>query len=690
MAILKGAPDRLMPYASSLMNFDTGILCCPGAPISAEDLVWLESKNRELADRALRSVMVTVLPMSAQDITALQSAPGADERLQLLLDRGLCFLNIWGIYDPPRATVPASIRECHEAGVRVVMITGDQQPTAFAIGRQCGIIAEDAPSTTARLCADMQTNPATAPPVSASRNLSQRASVLLQEGRLSLQRQPTVAKRPSQESVLQPIAETTSLKNPETQEGPQYLPLNEIDAMTEQVNVWARAQPTDKVTVVESLQRQGHVAAMTGDGVNDAPALRKASVGVSMGIAGTAVAQNASDLILLDDEFTSIVAAIREGRRIYENLSKYLTSSVGAKGAECVLLLGAIIAGMPVPIRPTHQLLNLVNTHIVTTMPYTFEEADPWIMKIPPRKLEGDVIVSKTQWWYRWAPMILTLFTLVNCVHVIGIRAHTGFLYNHELIANSVVGMLDKGEVACESAGQLRDGAFVESASPFHCRCSVSQGWLWAGEKVEVEQWGRVTDETEVDKVFDPWTGSFGDFYNKNATPWKDGTDSLLEKCKDANGVERWCWKDKGPDETRPLLSKGRDCASYGIAIGQSMTFSTINLGELVMIISQRTNSGFFTRLSQNGWMIVASIYNIAFWASYYYLPPFTNILGLAPLSCHHLVVVFGFVLCAAVSSEVIKVFYVSKVQADNAILEKEALRLSCGTNPKGELACDV
>jgi len=290
---------------------------------------------------------------------------------------------------------------------------------------------------------------------------------------------------------------------------------------------------------------------------------------------------------------------------------------------------------------------------------------------------------------YRWFPMVITLFIMVKCVLVLGVRAHTGFLYSHELIADSKVGLLENGEVACESAGRLREGVFIASTRPFHCRCFVNQGWVFGGEKVEVEQWGRVVDESELNEAFNPWTGSFGDFYNLSATPWSGGKETYLETCKDSSGVERWCWKEpEGPDEVRPLLPKGRDCASYGKTLGQSMSFATISISELFMITSQRTSDTFFTRLSPSGnyWMLLGIAYNIGWFIMNFYLPPLRHLLGLAPLSPHHLAVVIAAALCACISSEVAKIFYVQKMQIDNILLEKEALRRSCGACPEGEL----
>jgi cation-transporting P-type ATPase F len=236
---------------------------------------------------------------------------------------GLTFLGIQGMLDPPREEAIAAVASCQKAGVRVKMITGDHALTAATIARMIGIDGTAGPV------------PGT-PPVLTGAEMAR-------------------------------------------------IPDDELPAHAESTPVFARMTPEQKLRLVKALQGRGHVVAMTGDGVNDAPALRQADIGVAMGVTGTEVAKDAADMVLADDNFASLEAAIQEGRSVYSNLTKFIVWTLPTNGGEAFVILTAILLGWSLPILPAHALYINMITAILLGMPLIFEAREPGIMARPPR-----------------------------------------------------------------------------------------------------------------------------------------------------------------------------------------------------------------------------------------------------------------------------------------------------------------
>jgi len=182
----------------------------------------------------------------------------------------------------------------------------------------------------------------------------------------------------------------------------EYLPHTEMDSLTASVRVFARARPEDKLEIVKSLQRQGLVIAMTGDGVNDAPALNQADIGVAMGIQGTEVAKGASDMILTDDNFCSIVSAVEKGRTIYAGIQKVVAFIMSVHIAEVMQIFVCIVAGIPVMRTPLQILFLILVTDLPPSIALGMEPGDKAILKERPRPKSEPVVLG-----WMWCSMIL-------------------------------------------------------------------------------------------------------------------------------------------------------------------------------------------------------------------------------------------------------------------------------------------
>jgi magnesium-transporting ATPase (P-type) len=162
----------------------------------------------------------------------------------------------------------------------------------------------------------------------------------------------------------------------------------------ERTSVFARVAPEQKLRLVEALQASDHVVAMTGDGVNDAPALKQADIGIAMGITGTDVSKEAADMVLTDDNFASITRAVEEGRRIFDNLVKFITWTLPTNGGEGLVILAAIFAGVTLPILPVQILWVNMTTAILLGLMLAFEPGEPDVMDHPPREPNSPILTG--------------------------------------------------------------------------------------------------------------------------------------------------------------------------------------------------------------------------------------------------------------------------------------------------------
>lgn len=265
-----------------------------------------------------------------------------------------------------------------------------------------------------------------------------------------------------------------------------------------------------------------------------------------------------------------------------------------------------------------------------------------------------------------------------------GVYSNTGFFKGNKLIGTSRAGALDRGDVACEFAGTMSaDGHFTDDSMPFHCQCFPREGGVPWGAKLEVHQWGRPHEDEDLKQSFNPWTGSTGNVYEQVSTPWSAGRDSLVSRCTDHRGVERWCWKGANAnmkEEELPLLNRGKHCAAYGAQLGQTMAYVAIHLGEILTLLTYRTNGPCFSdgNLLSNPYYTGFFLFNFTMLLIFVY-SPVQDILQLAPLTRERFGLAVCFPIILLLLNEAFKVVYRSQLAAQNEELSKNALAQSHG-----------
>ena len=325
----KGAPDEVLRRCTRYIKDGHEM------PMTENVRAEILAANKAMADRALR---VLAAALRTYDRAPASTEPAA-------LENELCFVGLVGMIDPVRPEVKAAIEECHRAGIRAIMITGDHIDTATAIAKELGIL----------------------------------------EG----------GKRAITGAELSAMSDA------------------EFEKVFRSIAVYARVQPEHKTRIVNAWRSAGYVTAMTGDGVNDAPSIKSADIGVGMGITGTDVTKNVADMVLADDNFATIVGAVEEGRRIYDNIRKAIQFLLGSNMSEVLSIFISTLLGFTI-LEPVHLLwINLV-TDCFPALALGMEKAEPGIMKRKPRPAKAGIFAGGMGFDIAYQGLMISALTILS------------------------------------------------------------------------------------------------------------------------------------------------------------------------------------------------------------------------------------------------------------------------------------
>lgn len=324
----KGAPDVVLSRCTSYYEDGKTV------PMTDEKRAEITAANKEMADKALRVLCCAM--------RIYKDKPESEEAEAL--EKDLCYVGLTGMIDPVRPEVVDAIKECREAGIRPIMITGDHKDTAVAIAKDLGIITDEAGAITG--------------------------------------------------------AELNKISD------------EDLDKEIEKYSVYARVQPEHKVRIVKAWKAKGMITAMTGDGVNDAPSIKNADIGVGMGITGTDVTKNVADMVLADDNFATIVSAVEEGRRIYDNIRNSIQFLLSSNLSEVVSIFIATLMGFTL-FEPVHLLwINLI-TDCFPALALGLEKGERDIMKRQPRNSTDGIFAGGMGFDVVYQGLMVSLVTLL-------------------------------------------------------------------------------------------------------------------------------------------------------------------------------------------------------------------------------------------------------------------------------------
>jgi len=370
---MKGAPERIISRCSHVMLNDQIV------EMTAEEKKNIEDLQEELSRNGLRvlgfaekeldpTIYNDGFKYTADDDKYFSPNFPLGDSINEETDKAgrvqnpactekLVFLGLMALIDPPRPAVPDAVEKCKTAGIKVIMVTGDHPVTAQAIAYKVGILWS-------KTRGDMERDNA------------------------RFGRSPGDPDYENPDDALAIVVPGSDISVDMSEERWDFI-LGHTQV------VFARTSPQQKLVIVENNQRMGHIVAVTGDGVNDSPAIKKADIGIAMGIMGSEVSKNAADMILLDDNFASIVKGIEEGRIIFDNLKKSISNTLSSKIPELLPFLAQMIFGIPLALTTFMILAIDLGTDMIPAISMAYELPESDIMKRPPRNSKVDRLVGQ-------------------------------------------------------------------------------------------------------------------------------------------------------------------------------------------------------------------------------------------------------------------------------------------------------
>ncbi len=330
------------------------VIGAPEAVLAHSSFILWEKGEKKITQEERQEILAGIQGLAKKAMRVLGLAykitPVSTDNLTEDLVNDLVLVGVVGMLDPPRPQVKEAIAKARKAGIRVIMKTGDHKDTAVAVAKEIGMIGE--------------------------KTKSKGPEVLTEQELLNLSEE-------------------------------------EFEETIKHISVFARLTPGMKLRIVETLQKQGHIVAMTGDGVNDAPALKRADIGIAMGIIGTDVARESSAIVLADDNFSSIVNAIEEGRTVFTNTRQASSFLITTNFAESISIITTMLLGLPLPLLPTQLLwLNLV-TDGVTDVALAAEPSHEDVLEEPPRKAKENILSKEIIPFILIMAGIMVILTLI-------------------------------------------------------------------------------------------------------------------------------------------------------------------------------------------------------------------------------------------------------------------------------------